>query len=93
MGVGGMIRQTKGEPDGRLTEMTAAALDAIEAHPAHLDGDRVILILDDGRHGGVGLGGYENEREVLGELLAYAVALGRARGRRVAVRVTGRMRR
>lgn len=82
-----MIRQTKGGPDGRLARLTAAALDAVEAHPDHLDADRLILILDDGRHGEIGLGGFDREDEALGELLAHAVALGRSQGKVVQVRV------
>lgn len=84
------IRQTKGEPHDRLTKLAAVALDAIEAHPDHAVGDRVIVLLDSGRAGGVGLGGYDDEDEALGELLAHAVTFGRAQGKAVAVRVTPR---
>jgi hypothetical protein len=78
-------RHTDGEPHDRLTRIADAVLDAVRAHPEYRDGDRAIVLLDDGHNGGIGLGGYDEPLDALADVLTHAKALGAVRGLSVAV--------
>jgi hypothetical protein len=69
------------EPSDRMTRLTAAMHEALEAHPEYDDSIRAIVLLRDGDdHGGMSTLNYDDPRDALIDLLAQTQALAQAGG-------------
>lgn len=55
--------------------------DALEAHPEYQEGDKAVLMLDDGHHGGIVLHGYESDTDAMVDMLVHLRAIFRANGK------------
>lgn len=77
------IRSEK--PTDRLTRMCAAMTEAFDAHPEHRDGDKCIVFLDDGDHGGLQLHDYDDDTDAIVDLFLHLRALFAANGRTLKV--------
>jgi uncharacterized Rossmann fold enzyme len=55
--------------------------DALEAHAEFRDGDRAIVMLDDGSRGGIVLHGYDDETHALADLVTHLQAIFEANGK------------
>jgi len=78
-----MTGKAEGEPTDRLGRIAAAMLQAAEDHPESREGDRAILMLDDGEKTGmVAHGGYNEDegREAFVNLLGHVQVLAEANG-------------
>lgn len=71
------------EPTDRLGRIAAAMTDALEAHPEHLDGDQVIVILNSAAEGRcvTHLHGYSDDTEAVADMFVHLRAIVRASGR------------
>ena len=68
------------EPMDRLTRICEAMTDAFDQDPEWREGDRCMVFLDDGKHGGIVLHGYEDTHEAIVDLFMHLQAMFRARG-------------
>jgi hypothetical protein len=73
--------RTEGKPHDRLTRMCDAMTNTLDTHPEHQDGDRAIVMLDDGTNGGIVLHGYDNDIAAITDLLVHLRAIFRANGK------------
>lgn len=80
-------RRTENSPHDRLTRICARMTDAMDADPEHRDGDRAIIMLDDGWRGGIVLHGYDSDLDGLADLLAHVRAIFEANGKTLALGV------
>lgn len=71
------------EPVDKLTRLTAVMTSALEADPEYNDNVRAIIMLDDGKRGGIQLHGYEDATAGIADLLAHLRAIFRANGKRM----------
>lgn len=78
------------EPQDRLTRMADRALDTLKEDPEYRKGDRVILLLDDKKFGGIGMYGQADSDEALADLLTHVNALFRASGKKLMITPVGR---
>lgn len=74
------VRRTDHVPHDRLTRLANVAVDAIEADGEHEDGDRAIILLDDGTKGGIVLHGYHAPEDVIADLVAHIRAIAESSG-------------
>jgi hypothetical protein len=79
------LRRTEDEPHDRLTRICAAMTDAMDACPETQQGDKAIVFLDDGRHGGIQLHGYNNDVDAMADLLMHLTALFKANGKELQI--------
>lgn len=79
------IRRTEGESHNRLTRMSEAMVNALEAHPEHRDGDKAIVFLMDSERGGIVFHGYDRDDDALGDLFMHLAAIFEANGRSLKV--------
>ena len=73
-------RRTVGEPHDRLTRIGDAMLDALSAHPEYLTGDKALVLLDHDHEGAVAGHGYEDDNEVITNLIRHLQAMLELRG-------------
>lgn len=80
-----MTGKTEGEPTDRLGRIAAAMLRAAEDHPESREGDKAIILLDDGTLGMTAHGGYDEDegREAFVNLLSHVQMLAEANGMRL----------
>ena len=76
-------RRTEGRPHDRLTRLAAAMTDALETDPEYQDGDKAIVMLDDGTRGGIVLHGYDDDVQAMTDLLCHLKAIFEANGKRL----------
>jgi hypothetical protein len=69
------------EPTDRLTRLCKAMTEAFDAHPEHREGDKAIVFLDDGDHGGIQIHGYDDDTDAIVDLFVHLRALFRAQGK------------
>lgn len=69
------------EPRDRLTRIGDAMTNAMTSHPEAREGDRAIVMLDDGNMGGIVLHGYDDDLDALTDLLVHLRAIFRAQGK------------
>lgn len=82
--------RTEGQPHDRLTRLCAAMMSALEADPEYRDGDKAIIMLDDGVKGGLVLSGYDNDTQAMVDLLCHLRAIFEVNGKRLMVLPLGR---
>jgi hypothetical protein len=63
------------EPSGRLTRICAAMTDAMCAHPEYSDEVHCMVFLQDGKHGGLTMYGYERDSEAIADLIFHLRAI------------------
>jgi len=78
-------RRTEGKPHDRLTRLAAAMTAALEADPEYRDGDKAIVMLDDGSGSGIVLHGYDDDAQAMTDLLCHLRAIFEANGKRLEV--------
>jgi hypothetical protein len=76
-------RRSEGEPHDRLTRLAAAMTAALEADPGYRDGDKAIVMLDDGTRGGICLHGYDDDVQAMTDLICHLKAIFEANGKRL----------
>jgi len=65
----------------RLTRACDSMLDAFRNHAERAEGDRAIVFLvDGGKRGGIGISGYEDDKDALVDLFVHLRAMFRAQG-------------
>lgn len=74
-------QRTEGEPHDRLTRLCAAMMDVFDVHAEHGEGDKAIVMLDDGHRGGIVLHGYDDDMDAMVDLLVHVRAVFRASGK------------
>ena len=85
-----MDAQRKLEPHDRMTKLCNAGLEGARQSMHHREGDRVIVFAHsaDGR-GGIGIGGYEDnrdsDREAFADILVHIQAIAEANGFRLEI--------
>lgn len=62
-------------PDGRMSRILNDLLEALKAHSEHWETDKVILLMDDGSNGAIGMWGYDSARDSMTDMMAHTVAL------------------
>jgi hypothetical protein len=77
--------RTEGKPHNRLTRICEAMTDAMDAHPEVQESDKAIVFLDDGRHGGIVLHGYNDDTDAMADLLMHLTALFKANGKELRI--------
>jgi hypothetical protein len=70
-------------PTDRLTRICDAMTFTFNRHPEHHEGDKCMVLLDDGDHGGIVLDGYEDTAEAMTDLLMHLRAIFRGSGKRL----------
>lgn len=74
-------RSTKSTtPQDRLTLICHAMIAAFSQQPEKREDDRAIVFLIDEANGGIGLAGYDDDRDALVDLIVHLRAIFRARG-------------
>jgi hypothetical protein len=73
------------DPVDRLTRMCGAMTETLEAHPEYREGDRAIVLLDDGDNGGIVLHAYESIPDAVTDLLGHIQAMLHSIGKRMDV--------
>jgi len=69
-------------PQDRLTRICDAMLGSFKQHAETADGDRAIVFLvDEGKHAGIGLSGYDSDAAALADLIIHLRAIFRANGK------------
>jgi len=72
------------EPADRLTELCARMIEAFEADPLYLEGDRAVVMLDDGvGKAGLVVSGYDDQSDAMADLLVHMEVLFEANGIRI----------
>jgi hypothetical protein len=79
------LKRTQGKPHDRLTRICDAMGKAMDAHPETRLGDKAIIFLDDGQHGGISLHGYNNDVDAMADLLVHLTALFKANGKELQI--------
>ena len=59
------------EPHTRLTRMGDAAIKTFEEHEEYQEGDRLIVLADDGQHGGIAIHGYDDMATAAADALTH----------------------
>lgn len=77
----GAPQRTGGKPADRLTRLCDAMTSALEADPEYRDGDKAIVMLDDGSRGGIVLHGYDDDMQAMADLLTHLGAVFEAGGK------------
>lgn len=77
------------EPHDRLTRLADVAIRALAADPEYLDGDKVIVFLDNGQRGGLVLHGYDSDADAISDLLLHLRAIFRANGKDLMIAALG----
>lgn len=62
-------------PHDRLTRMANDIGHGMKDHPLYQDGDRVIVLVDDSTHGGIGIMDYEDPRDAIADMVGHLKAL------------------
>lgn len=83
-------RRTEGQPHDRLTRLCDAMTSALEADPEHRESDKAIIMLDDGRKGGIVLHGYDSDTDAMADLLTHLRAIFEANGKTLMIAPLGR---
>jgi len=79
-----MTDPTRSEvPTDRLTRICDAMTRTFDEHPEHHAGDKCIVFLDDGTHGGIVINGYDDDTDALADLLQHLRAIFAANGTRM----------
>lgn len=68
------------EPMDRLTRLGDVMLRAFDAAPARQEKDRCIAFVSDEHSSGIGIYGYDDDREAIGDLLLHLTAIFKANG-------------
>lgn len=75
------VRRTVDQPHDRLTRLCDAMIAALEADAEHRDGDKAVIMLDDGDRGGIVIHGYgEDHRRAAAAVLTHLKAIFEAHG-------------
>lgn len=76
---------THDEPHDRLTRMCQSGITAIEADPEFTEGIKGVIMLDDGKHGGIAITGYQEGggREAFVDMLVHLQAIAESNGLRL----------
>lgn len=75
------VRRTEGEPHDRLTRLAAAMTDALDHHPEAAGDEKAIVMLDDGRRGGIHMHGYDDDLDAVAALFTHLQAILEANGK------------
>ena len=67
-------------PQDRLTRICDAMIATFNQHSAKSEADRAIVFLVDEVKGGIGIAGYEDDKDALVDLIVHLRAIFRARG-------------
>jgi hypothetical protein len=67
-------------PKDRLTRICDQMTRTFDTHPEYHEGDRCIVLLDDGKMGGIVLHGYQDEKEAVIDLFLHLRAIFKAQG-------------
>lgn len=78
------------EPRDRLTRLCDVMTTALEAAPEYRDGDKAVIMLNDGSAGGIVLYGYDNDHAALADLLMHLKAIFEANGTPLMIMPLGR---
>lgn len=81
--------RTEGMPHDRLTRVADRMLATVEADREHRDGDKCIVFMDDGRRGGIGMHGYDDDAEAMTDLLIHVKAIFEANGKTLLIAPLG----
>jgi hypothetical protein len=81
--------RTEGEPVDRLTRLTAAMTDALEAHPEYRGDEKCIVFLQDNERGGIQLHGYDTDSEAMADLLYHLTKVFEANGKKLLIAPLG----
>lgn len=74
--------RTEGEPHDRLTRICSAMTETLDAHPENGEGDvKAVIVLDDGKRGGIVLHGYEDDMAAMVDLLLHLKAVFEVNGK------------
>jgi hypothetical protein len=77
-------KRTEGEPHDRLTRIADRVAASASAHVEY-EGDKVIVFLNDGERGGIGLFGYDNDMDAFMDLFVHMRAIMRANGKEMVI--------
>jgi len=78
------------QPIDRLTRLCDAMTDTLDAHPEHDDSVRAVIMLDDGKRGGIVMHGYESDTDAMVDLLLHLKAMFEAGGKTLMIMPLGR---
>lgn len=81
---------SEGKPVDRLTRMCDAMTAAMDAHPEYREGDKAIIMLDDGARGGIVLHGYDDDTAAMVDLFCHLKAIFEANGKTLMLMPLGR---
>jgi len=81
---------TSNEPHSRLTRLTNKAIDAVVSDPEYTNEIKLLVLIDDGENGGIGLSGYDGTDEAITDLLTHLDAVVQSTGRKMMVVPIGR---
>ena len=71
------------EPHDRLTRICDDMTKTFDEHPEHVDGDKCMVFLDNGKVAGLVLHGYEDKTEAITDLLMHLQAMFKAAGKQM----------
>jgi hypothetical protein len=74
-------KRSEGQPIDRLTRLADAMTRALEADPEYHDDDKAIIFLDDDKHGGIVLFGYDEDFDAMANLFVHLKAVFEANGK------------
>jgi hypothetical protein len=83
-------KRTEGQAHDRLTRLCDRITDALEADPEYRDGDKAVIMLDDGQRGGIVLHGYDSDADAMVDLLTHLKAIFEANGKTLMLMPLGR---
>jgi hypothetical protein len=83
-------RRTEGQPHDRLTRLCDAMTAALEADPEYREGDKAVIMLDDGSRGGIVLHGYDSDTDAMADLIMHLKAIFEANGKTLMIVPLGR---
>jgi hypothetical protein len=67
-------------PQDRLTRICDGMIATFNKHVENREGDRAIVFLVDEHKGGIGIAGYDDDKDALVDLIVHLRAIFRARG-------------
>lgn len=79
------LNRTQDVPHDRLTRIGKDILTNLENHPEAQHGDKCIVMLHNGKMGGIALHGYENETEAIADMFVHMQAMFGAIGKELQI--------